>query len=437
MKIKRVLIIGYGSIGQGLTSLLLKHFDLKPQNVHVVTADLRGYEIAQAYGINFDVNPITPKNFNLVMHSFKDEVDVVINVSVDVSSYELAKWCQQNGVLYLDTCVEPWLGGYRYRTLNETTNYFLREQILSLPGRGRPTALVAHGANPGLVSHFVKQGLLELAKVRGVTPTGDFAELAEQLGVKIIQIAERDTQDDGQPLTAGEFKNTWSVDGFISEAFDQCAELGWGTHEQTLPSNAHTHNTGCKAAIYLDDPGAQVRVKSWVPSLGEQDAMLITHHESIAIANFLTRGGDHPTYRPTVYYAYHPSEQTMKSVERVLTGEQVERKTIMKPTSGYDELGVLFVYSGGAYWYGSTLTHDEAAKLAPNNSATSLQVTATMIGALKWMEQNPNCGVVEAEDVDFQSVLAISSPYLGHVRGVQTEWQPRNDCALQFTDFLQ
>ena len=62
--------------------------------------------------------------------------------------------------MYLDTVVEPWLGGYFDGTPSERSNYAQREEMLALKvkfGPDAPTAVVTHGANPGLVSHFVKQ----------------------------------------------------------------------------------------------------------------------------------------------------------------------------------------------------------------------------------------------------------------------------------------
>ena len=130
--------------------------------------------------------------------------DFLINVSVEVSSIALIKLCWEKGAMYLDTCIEPWPGGYTDPTVpaGRRTNYALREEALALrAGNARaPTAVLTHGANPGLVSHFVKQALLNIAADTGVdgrqsrprATTG--ATLARRLGVKVIHIAERDTQ---------------------------------------------------------------------------------------------------------------------------------------------------------------------------------------------------------------------------------------------------
>ncbi len=58
------------------------------------------------------------------------------------------------------------------------------------------------------------------------------------LGVRVIHIAERDTQIANIPKQAGEFVNTWSVDGFIGEG-SQPAELGWELTKNTFPRLAH------------------------------------------------------------------------------------------------------------------------------------------------------------------------------------------------------
>src|SRR5690606_6225124 len=134
------------------------------------------------------------------------------------------------------------------------------------------------------------------------------------LQVKVIHIAERDTQVANVPKRLQEFVNTWSVDGFVSEG-SQPAELGWGTHEKALPSQGRRHDFGCQSAIYLMQPGAGTRVRTWTPKAGHFHGFLITHGESISISDYFThREGDKVVYRPTVHYAYHPCDDAVLSV---------------------------------------------------------------------------------------------------------------------------
>ncbi len=162
-----------------------------------------------------------------------------VNLSVDTSSVDLMEFCRSLGSLYIDTVVEPWLGFYFDKNAGPEarTNYALRESMLAAKRRnpGGPTAVSCCGANPGMVSWFVKQALLDVAAETGhgeADPKSreEWAALARTLGVKGIHIAERDTQRARHPKPRDVFVNTWSVEGFISEGL-QPAELGWGTHE--------------------------------------------------------------------------------------------------------------------------------------------------------------------------------------------------------------
>src|SRR5690606_32946848 len=148
------------------------------------------------------------------------------NLSIDVSSLALIELARAKGALYLDTCIEPWEGGYTdpRHPPAERSNSALREKALALAAAapGGPTAVLTHGANPGLVSHFVKRALLDIAAATGAeaavpTDRRGWAELPRRLGVKVIHIAERDTQVTPVIKRAGEFVNTWSIEGFIGE----------------------------------------------------------------------------------------------------------------------------------------------------------------------------------------------------------------------------
>ena len=95
--------------------------------------------------------------------------DFVLNLSVDVSSIALIKLCHEKGALYLDTCIEPWPGGYTDPNIPVEPAHELcaargSARAAARAGRNGPTAVITHGANPGLVSHFVKQALLDIAE---------------------------------------------------------------------------------------------------------------------------------------------------------------------------------------------------------------------------------------------------------------------------------
>ena len=438
----RIVFIGFGSIGQGVLPLVLRHIGIAPERIAIVTAEDRGIEEAKRYGIKFIQEALTRENFRRVLEPLVGRGDFVLNVSVDVSSIALIKYCWERGAMYLDTCIEPWPGGYTDPGLPaaKRTNYALREEALALrPGNARaPTAVLTHGANPGLVSHFVKQALLNIAKDTGVdagapASKDDWAKLAQALGVRVIHIAERDTQVSPVRKQKNEFVNTWSVDGFVSEGQQPC-ELGWGSHERNFPRDGRRHDFGCGSAIWLAQPGAATRVRTWTPKAGHVFGWAITHGESISISDYLTvREGGQVAYRPTVHYAYHPCDDAVLSLHEFAGRNwilQESKRILMDEISsgGIDELGVLLAgHKKNAYWYGSQLSVDEARQLAPYNNATSLQVTVACLAGMIWAMENPNRGVIEPDEMDYQRILEICMPYLGPVVGEYTEWTPLTD----------
>ncbi len=434
----RMVIVGFGGIGQGVLPLFLRDLGLKPSQITIITAEERGHEEANEFGVTFINNPLVRENYRAVLTPQLDKGDFLVNLSVNVSSLALVELCQERGAFYLDTCIEPWAGAYTDPTLTPAarSNYALREAALALQKKypNGPTAVLAHGANPGLVSHFVKQALLNIAHDSGVTvpvPTTQsaWAALAEKMGIKVIHVAERDTQTPATPKAVGEFVNTWSVDGFYGEGM-QPAELGWGTHEEQLPEDGRRHDFGCDAAIYLLRPGASTRVRSWTPLQGSYIGWLITHNEAISIADYYTlRDGEEVLYRPTCHYAYHPCDAAVLSLHE-LAGKngklQPKKRLIVEDiVSGLDELGVLLLgHRKGVYWYGSRLSIDETRRIATHNNATSLQVAAAVVAGIVWALENPREGLVEADTMDFKRVLELAAPYLGETLGVWGEWSP-------------
>ena len=445
----RIVILGFGSIGQGSLPLILRHIDCDPRKITIVTAEERGHPEAEALGIKFVLKPLTKENYIEVLDPMLDAGDFLCNVSVEVSSLALMELCHRKGALYLDTCIEPWPGGYTDAALSpsQRSNYALRETALEFRrktgGKG-PTAIVTHGANPGLVSHFVKQALLDIARDTGVkaarpTSRAAWGTLANQLDVKVIHIAERDTQTSNVPKRPGEFVNTWSIDGFFSEG-SQPAELGWGSHERHFPADGGRHSFGCGSAIYLNRQGAGTRVRSWTPIEGPYHGFLVTHGESISISDYLTvREGEKVLYRPTVHYAYHPCDGAVLSLHE-LAGKnwhlQSEKRILMDEiTEGIDELGVLLMgHAKGAYWYGSVLSIQEARELAPYHNATGLQVTMPVVAGMIWAIENPDRGLVEPDEMDHDRILEITRPYLGKLVGAYGDWTPLQDRSRLFPE---
>ena len=434
--------------------LLERHCEFDRKRFVVIDPDDSHRNLLDERGIRFVKAGLTPDNYKEILTPLLTEGGgrgFCVNLTVDVSSLDVMKLARSLDCFYIDTVVEPWLGFYFDDTVDTAarSNYALRETVLAERRKnpGGITAVSCCGANPGMVSWFVKQALLNLAKDLGMNievpkDRDSWAKLMQKVGVKGIHIAERDTQRANNPKKMGVFMNTWSVDGFVSEG-QQPAELGWGSHEKWMPANAKTHSAGCQAAIYIMQPGANTRIYSWCPTPGPQYALLVTHNEAISISDYFTVGqGAKPEYRPTCHYAYHPCNDAILSLDEMFgaSGKVQDEFHILDENEivdGADELAVLlYGHAKNAYWFGSQLSIAEARKLAPYQNATGLQVTSAVLAGMVWALENPGQGIVEADEMDFTRCLEVQKQYLGPVKGYYTDWTPLENRSKLFPEDL-
>ena len=464
----RVILLGYGTVGQCALPILFDVLGLTPEQVVVIDAvDRRDRLGALADSrLDFRVRHIDRQTLGSVVDEVAAPGDLLLNLSVGVDSLALADHCYQNGVLYVDTAIEPWedmISDPRKEPPAARTEYAYhqraRQQAATRWRRDGPTAVFTHGANPGLVSHFTKAALIEVATAMGLDPDEPFtqrewARLAQKTGTKVIHISERDTQVSDRPKQPGEFVNTWSIPGFVEEAM-MPVEIGWGTHECRLPEGALEHAEGPCNAIYMTRAAAQFWLRSWVPLGGQIAGLALPHSENITISDFLTLREDGvAAYRPTVAFVYLACDAAMASLHETMMRdwELQPAQRIMNDdiVAGRDELGVLLLGHGrGGWWYGSQLDVEAARRVVPGHNPTAIQVAASAVAAAAWALRNPAKGYCEPEDLPHDEILATARPYLGTMASQATDWTPLKthyglfeepwrdpDDPWQFTNFL-
>src|SRR5690606_22692428 len=140
--------------------LLFRHISIPPSRVTIISRSKDKTGIAKEYGVNFVAEALKQDSYEDVLKRHLKKGDFLINLSVNVSSLALIQYCWRNEILYLDTCTEPWPGRYDGDDLSvsQRSNYAFREEVLSfrLDKHSGPTAVITQGANPGLVSSFLK-----------------------------------------------------------------------------------------------------------------------------------------------------------------------------------------------------------------------------------------------------------------------------------------
>ncbi|MGI9301764.1 MAG: saccharopine dehydrogenase C-terminal domain-containing protein [Gammaproteobacteria bacterium] len=435
----RIVIVGYGTIGQCCLPMLLGELGFAHDRYTVIDGEERAFAY-RGTAIRYVVQHLEPDSLDEALRAYLQPGDILVNVSISVDSVEVADWCQRHDVLYVDSSIEPWVDDAWDESLPPAarTEYAYHQAARNHAAanwrRKGPTAVFSHGANPGLVNHFVKAALLDVAAavsmdVRTPGCREEWARLAQATQTRVIHISERDTQISTQPKRAGEFVNTWSIPGFVEEA-SMPVEIGWGTHEKTLPPGASHHASGPRNAIYVPRAAAACQLRSWVPLGGPILGLALPHSEAITLSEYLTvREGDVVRYRPTVAFAYLPCDAALASLHEAMMRDwrlQRDWRVLNEDIAdGRDELGVLlFGHELGGWWYGSQLDVHEARKLVPGNNPTAIQVAAGVVAAACWAMVNPKEGYCEVEELPHDRVLEVATPYLGPMVSRSTDWTP-------------
>jgi len=456
-----LLIIGCGSVSQCAIPLVLKLIDMPGQKITVMDfLDNRArIKDSLAKGVKYVIDRVTPENYTRLLADYVGPGDMIIDLAWNIECQSILQWCRDNQVLYVNTSVEEW-DPYKDSQRNDPTKYTLYARHMDLKkmlerwgSNDGPTAIVDHGANPGLVSHFTKSALVDMAKkilkekpndtrrasLEKALEDNDFARLAQIEGVKTIHISERDTQITDRPKEVNEFVNTWSIEGFFEEGIAP-SELGWGTHERRIPRKAYFHKVGPKNQICLSSIGMKTWVRSWVPC-GEITGMVIRHGEAFSISDRLTvwENGS-AVYRPTVHYAYCPCDAAINSLHELEMRQYKlqENQRILNDeiTSGRDELGVLLMgHDFKSWWTGSLLDIEETRRLVPHQNATTLQVAVSVVAAAVWMIRHPRSGFRLPDDIDYQEILDISIPYLKPFISEPVDWTPLKNLNTKYTKY--
>lgn len=475
----KILVIGLGAVSRCTLPLLLAHVDPRPSTYTVIdfAAPEEHARWVRDAGITLVQDRITPENYDELLSRYVGPGDVIVDLSWNVDTVTMLDWCRSHGVRFLNASVEQWdpYATGENRMPREKTLYArqmaIRAMITRWGDNHGPTAVLDHGANPGLVSHFTKLALADIAarlvddddqpaalrdRVGELAAAADWARLSQALGVKVIHVSERDTQVSSDPKREDEFVNTWSVEGFYEEGIAP-AEMGWGTHERMFPPGTQVHEHGPMNQIAVGRMGCRTWVRSWVPC-GDIVGMVIRHGEAFSISEHLSVVEDGVcVYRPTVHYAYCPADAAIASLHELhMRGYDLQkRQRIMGDdiVEGRDELGVLLMgHPYTAWWTGSLLDIHEARSLVPHQNATTLQVAAPMMAAVRWAVENPSVGVRLPDELPYERILADARPYLGPLVSQSVDWtplqswhdpfpgfsrrRPSDDDVWQFTTFL-
>src|SRR5262252_1402917 len=168
-----LLMLGCGSVGQCTLPLIRRHIGMPADRITVLDfEDVRSkIEDSLQAGVKFKRARLTRENYTSLLAELVRPGDIIVDLSWNVETFDMLAWCAEHDIRYINTSLEEWdpYGDIENKSPYERSLYSRQMRIRSLKTRlnsqskPSPTAIMDHGANPGLVSHFTKRALLDIA----------------------------------------------------------------------------------------------------------------------------------------------------------------------------------------------------------------------------------------------------------------------------------
>src|SRR5260370_5199953 len=127
----KIVIIGFGNIGQAIIPLLAKHFPTRRIWIIERAIGADQVTIIKDYNLHSIATRIAKDNYQEILTPLLEPGDFLLNLAHSVSSRSLIELAQSLGAFYVDTCIDPWEYTHSQHGI-DTSNYALRERIREL-----------------------------------------------------------------------------------------------------------------------------------------------------------------------------------------------------------------------------------------------------------------------------------------------------------------
>jgi len=428
--INKFIWIGYGSIAKSLQELFnLEKLYYDIPYIIIDPLPPTHTELFDNRDVKYIQKAVTLQNHKTLLKDADDKT-LIIDLSVNVDTIMLLKWCKLKGSFYINTSIENYesankkhTGELTYNDIKENTllhRDILAEEVMKDTTKSR---FLNVGFNPGAIQAFFKRGIREYAKMKGKKIIkGNYAKLAKDLGLKEVIIAEYDSQKTNIKPTKSKFINSWSADGYMLEAADN---VMLSLNDEDLKK--------IKTKVIVPDEGNAPNIR-FLPDRGmnvERDSItldhngkpftytgaLIPHAEIYSLSEFL-----YP-HSPTIMYVYRSCDASLKSLDNL-------RKNDYKPlpnyyvleldditNDGWDSIGALMKFDNGEkMWCGSVLSVSDVKRLGFKiANPTGVQVAGFLHACINYMFKNPKEGLQESEELHHKELFKLADKYMGNM----------------------
>jgi homospermidine synthase len=464
---QKIVFFGCGAVAKCCMHYLDRFFAFNYKQVTVIDKDPESFKfptVQKAFerGARRLLYEIKRENIN---HLLDDTLgvkkyDIIIDLTTNTNTYKILKECRIRKLLYINTSIEddnPLTFDNRCPTDNGIflQHYNIQSIASKSSDSDNVTTVIEFGMNPGLISVFVKQGLIDMAKMvlKQQATLGNnhvdkqlltyykqknHKKIAQLLKVRAIHCSEIDTQLP-KVIPKSKFVNTWSCVGLITEGVEP-AEIQIGSHEKYLPFHKDSINEVIPQLIVTKTPGADIKFRSIVPLRVGKNGVEFTyinghcihHGEGISLNRYLGSF----EYSPTMHYVYklNPiTDKLMSLLSKKTLVSVANDKSAWKvlnmyddDLTGYDNVGALFVLEEDpirkgyrmpyCFWTGSILDDKYTKHVLMDDyfGPTIIQVMAGVLSGVRWMIRNRKKGLVFGEDIDNNYIIRHAKKYLGH-----------------------
>jgi homospermidine synthase len=433
--ITKFLWIGYGSIAKTLQELFNIEglfYDIPYTIIDPLSPTHT--ELFEGRDVKYIQNAITRKNHKRLLKDIDAET-LVIDLSVNVDSIMLLKLCKDKGALYINTSIENYEEAPKKHSSDITyqdikTDTLLHRELLAeevMKGT-KISRFLNCGFNPGCIQAFFKRGIREYAKSKKVEIIkGDYAKLANHLGLKEVIISEYDSQKTNVKPTPTKFINTWSCIGYELEASDECM-LSLNNEDiegmESMGVKLIKPDEGKAPNVrFLQERGMNVKREGMTLDHNgkpfKYTGMLIPHAEIYSLSEFLHYNGN----SPTIMYCYRSCDASIESLEYLRDNDYKELPEyhVLElgdiTNDGWDSIGALMTFENGdRLWCGSVLSVRQVKKLGFKVGApTGVQVAGFLYACIHYMLKNPKEGLLESEDIPHKELFKLCDKYMGNI----------------------
>lgn len=452
----KIVQFGFGAVGKSFFEKVSKEIKFNENNYIVITKDKFEFEAYINLGgisTNFFVCEINKENFQEIFGSFLNSGDLLIDFADTVGTRDICKWCIENNIMYLNTGEADWPENW-YSIFNENIlKNEMRKKYQEDEKYNKYPIVLQHGNNPGLVSHFVKAAIEYVVntqfkkdkQLKQLLKENKFNEIAKILGIRMIHVNDKDSQEISEEYKENKLISTWCIDSFFFELLSEATQ-NIGTHEIINSKDEYRLLDLEKGFLEYKKIAADIKCRTYYPN-GYFEGYLVPHEETITIANSLeVIENNKVIYRPSVMFVYSPCNLAKEYLTRSKVnnypnpdpdkpkdcenqnGQNIVRGYICpndseivyqeKIKEGTEYVGILLIGDNfNPVWVGNRIELSYLYKHKKDSywqTPTITPVSMSALAALCWMLKNKDKGGIYFPDdiKDYKYILKIAEKYI-------------------------